>query len=494
MLSTLSLLRISRRLLLLALLPLGGCGADDQDAVRLAVIGDAASPFETGGRLPLAAQMLRSATTEGLVAMDAEGHVTPALADRWIVTADGMGYIFRLRDGRWADGSPVTGESARAALRSAIDGLEGTPLAQDLAGVSEVRAMAGRVIEVRLSRPMPDLLQILAQSELGLTHRGKGWGPMEMKRTGAVARLSPIAPEKRGLPEGDPIIAGLRKLRLVAMPGEQAVAAFAKGDVDVVLGGGFVDLPRNHAAALSKSAVRQDPVAGLFGLVVVRTEGLLATPTGREAVAMVIDRDSYGAGLGVSGWQPTTRIVMPGAEGDAGLVKERWAEYDINSRRNLAARRINQWIAGSHQSPVLRIALPVGPGADILFDRVTSDFGAMGITAQRAKPGEVADLRLIDSVARYPRVAWYLNQLSCAALRGPCSVEADAIAAKARAEPDPAIRATLWAEAEQDLTKSNVFIPLGAPVRWSLVRGNQTGFAVNPWGFHSLISLSRKPN
>ena len=93
---------------LLALL-LGGCGSDDQDAVRLAVIGDAASPFETGAKLPLAAQLLRSATTEGLVAMDAEGHVTPALADRWIVTADGMGYIFRLRDGRWADGSAITG-------------------------------------------------------------------------------------------------------------------------------------------------------------------------------------------------------------------------------------------------------------------------------------------------------------------------------------------------------------------------------------------------
>ena len=483
---------------LLALL-LGGCGSDDQDAVRLAVIGDAASPFETGAKLPLAAQLLRSATTEGLVAMDAEGHVTPALADRWIVTADGMGYIFRLRDGRWADGSAITGESARAALRAAIDAAGGTPLARELAGVSDVRAMAGRVIEVRLNHPMPDLLQLLAQSELGLTHRGpdhreRGWGPMELKRSGDVARLTPIAPEKRGLPEDDPTTAGLRKLRLVAMPGARAVAAFAKGDVDVVLGGGFADLPRNQAAALGKSSVRQDPVAGLFGFAVEHTEGLLATPSGREAVAMVIDRDSYGAGLGVAGWAPTTRMVAPGSAGDAGLVKERWAEYGIESRRNLAARRINQYIAGSHQTPVLRIALPQGPGADILFDRLTSDFAVMGITTTRAHPGEAADLRLIDTVARYPRAAWYLGQLSCAALRGPCSAEADTVAARARAEPDPTRRATLWAEAEQALTRSNVFIPLGPPVRWSLARTGQSGFAVNPWGFHSLISLSRKPN
>ena len=481
-------------LLVAGLLSLGGCEANDQDAVRVAVIGDPASPFEGGAHLPLAAQLLRSATTEGLVAFDAEGHVTPALADRWIVTDDGMGYIFRLRDGRWADGSPITGESVRAALRTAIDNLGGTPLAQDLAGVSDVRAMAGRVIEVRLSHPMPDLLQILAQPELGLTHRYKGWGPMELKRAGNVARLSPIAPETRGLPEDDPTTAGLRKLRLVAMPGEQALTAFARGDVDVVLGGGFADLPRNHSTALGKSAVREDPVPGLFGLLVLRTQGLMATPSGREAVAMVIDRDSYGAALGVGGWVPTTRMVAPGSEGDAGLVKERWADIDINTRRSMAARRIDQWIAGSQQNPVLRIALPQGPGADILLQRLALDFVSVGITAARAKPGEQADLRVIDSVARYTRAAWYMNQLSCAALRGPCSAEADAVAARARAQTDPTARATLWAEAEQDLTKANVFIPLGAPVRWSLARSTQTGFAVNASGFHSLISLSRMPN
>ena len=32
---------------------------------------------------------------------------------------DGKSYIFRLRDGTWPDGSPITGETARAALRRA---------------------------------------------------------------------------------------------------------------------------------------------------------------------------------------------------------------------------------------------------------------------------------------------------------------------------------------------------------------------------------------
>ena len=46
---------------------------------------------------------MRAATTEGLVGLDAEGQVIPALADRWIVTDDGRSFIFRLRDGTWPE-------------------------------------------------------------------------------------------------------------------------------------------------------------------------------------------------------------------------------------------------------------------------------------------------------------------------------------------------------------------------------------------------------
>ena len=60
--------------------------------------------------------------------------------------------------------------------------------------------MTGRVIEIRLSSPMPDFLQLLAQPELGVLHRGMGAGPMELARDRAVARLTLLPPEARGLP------------------------------------------------------------------------------------------------------------------------------------------------------------------------------------------------------------------------------------------------------------------------------------------------------
>ena len=39
----------------------------------------------------------------------------------------------------------------------------------------------------------------------------------------------------------------------------------------------------------------------------------------------------------------------------------------------------------------------------------------------------------------------------------------------------------------------NVFIPLGAPIRWSLVRGGLEGFDENAWAIHPLFALSQRP-
>ena len=141
----------------------------------------------------------------------------------------------------------------------------------------------------------------------------------------------------------------------------------------------------------------------------------------------------------------------------------------------------------------MTILLPPGPGADILFDRLTSDFGEIGVTLHRATGSADADLVLLDSVARTPRYDWYFDRLSCAALRGPCSADADQLVAQARAAPDAATAASLWAQAENALAASNVFIPLGPPIRWSLARPDMPGFAPNRWGLHPLMQLALKP-
>ncbi len=479
-----------RTLVILPLLAaLVACGGDGDRPVEVVAIGDPSSPFASGARLPAAAQLVRSATGEGLVAFDEEGRVIPALADRWIVTDDGMSYIFRLRDGRWADGEAITGDSARTALLEAIGRVRGTALGLDLAPIDEVRTMAGRVIEIRLSRQAPDFLQLLAQPELGLLRKGKGAGPMQLTREKRSALLTPIPPEDRGLPQQPGWEQRTRKLRLMALPAAGAIDRFNAGEADMVLGGRFEDFPRLDAAGVSRGAIRLDPVAGLFGLAVTARSGFLSQPENREALSMAIDRDAMETALGVGGWTATTRLVNPGLAGDNGTVEERWPGRSVQERQQQAAARVERW----KEPVVVRLALPSGPGADRVFARLAEDWAAIGVRTQRVNESAVADLVLIDAVARYPRADWFLNQLSCAAARGICDSSADRAASQAREEPDAAKRADLLAEAEARLTIVNGYIPLGVPVRWSLVSGRATGLAPNPWSVHPLMPMTVRP-
>ncbi|MEN9682770.1 MAG: hypothetical protein RLZZ427_521 [Pseudomonadota bacterium] len=484
------LLRSFRSVLIaLGCAALAGCGGEADRPVDVAVIGAPGSLRVTGSHLPAAAQLLRSATAEGLVGFDEQGRVIPALADRWIVTEDGLSYIFRLRDGTWPDGATITGETARDALLRALAGVRGSPLALDLAVIAEVRAMAGRVIEIRLTRQAPDLLQLLAQPELGLLRRGKGAGPMKLSSDAEATVLKPIAPEDRGLPPEEDWPQRARRLKVEALPAKAAIARFNRGAADFVLGGHFEDFPRLDASGVARGAVRLDPVSGLFGLAVVRADGFLAQPENREAIAMAVDRDALAAALGIGGWTATTRIVNPGVEGDNGTVGERWPGRSIDERRTLAVTRTAKWKV-AHGAPMLVLALPTGPGADQLFRRLAGDFKAIGIDLRRVGPTAAADLVLIDTVARYPRADWFLNQFSCGSARGLCSVAADRLSDQARDEADPAKRAELYAQAEAQLTVTNTYIPLGVPIRWSLVAGNAAGFMANRWNIHPLLPLA----
>ncbi len=475
------------------LLALAGCSGREDSALSITVIGEPAGPFESGARLSVAGQLVRAATAEGLVGFDEQGRVIPAMADRWIVTDDGMSYIFRLRDGVWIDGTPLTAESARTALRQAIASLRGTPLAQDLAGIEEIRVMAGRVVELRLAMPNPDLLQLLAQPELGLARKGKGTGPMELARQDDVAELSPISPGRRGLPQEAGWRARVRALHLSALPAEKAVAKFRRGETDMVMGGSFADFPLASSLGLVRGSVKPDPVIGLFGFAVVHSDGFLSTPENREAIAMAFDREALANAMGVSGWTLSSRIVSPGTEGDIGTIGERWTNFNLAERRAEAAARVARWRRAGHGEVRLRMALPEGPGANLLFARLSQDLGATGIVAVRVKQGAEADMRLVDAIARYPRANWFLGQLGCAAKRGLCSASADRLAAEARLARDPAARSALLAEAEAELTAANVYIPLGVPLRWSLARGGVTSFAVNRFAIHPLMPLAQIP-
>lgn len=496
--------RMVRRLVLgpALLATLTNCGSKDTSSFALAVIAQPSDPTQAVVEPSLALQLTRSAIAEGLVSLDEQGRVVPALADRWIVTDDGQSYIFRLRDGEWRDGTPLTAKSAKDALDAAMRSQRRTTLALDLAAVEEVRMMAGRVVEIRLYRPMPYFLQLLAQPEFGLTRAKQGNGPMALDRTGTVSRFTPIEPSRLGLPEVPDWDRRTRRLTMSELPAAKAVERFNEGKVDLVLGGRIQDFPLTSSVGILRGTIQLDPAIGLFGLQVANDRGFLGDPRNREALALAIDRAALIAPFGVSGWTPATRLISPGLEGDLGTNGERWTDQPLDQRRAVAAQRVRDWrgaqgqgddAAGVGTAPMVAIWLPAGPGSDLLFQRLSSDFTSIGVSSVRARTFAAADLRLIDDIARFPRARWFLNRLSCAARRGLCDAEVDAIVAGAARVVDASQRSAVLGEAEARLTQANLFIPFGTPIRWSLVRGNVSGFASNAAAWHPLMPLAWLP-
>lgn len=474
---------------------LASCGANaDENLTRIAFVGSETDLLEKGSRLAPAGQHLRAATAEGLVALNADGEIVPAMAERWIVTEDGLSYIFRLRNSSWPDGTRLSGENVRAALNRNIRDLADTSLGLDLSIIRDTRAMTGRVIEIRLKSPMPQFLQLLAQPELGLRRNGIGTGPMVAEVNKNMAMLTVVSPELRGGPDYDGWQEQFRQVQIFALSSADAATAFDNAEVDAVFNGHLLTLPLADTGPLSRGTIRLDVVYGLFGLQLTNSDGLLADPSRRAALAMAIERENLLEPFGIGGWAPSTRMVPQAILGDAAPIQERWADQSIDERKSEARRRVSAWRSSQGLDSVrVTIALPRRAGSNLFYEELAEDFRDIGINLVRVGPDDIADMKLVDRLARYGDPRWFLNQFNCSLERNVCVPDADDLVELALVEPDPVRRAEFYAEAEEALLQSNAYIPIGAPVRWSLVRGGVEGFAANPWGLHPLFPLAIRP-
>ena len=449
------------RTILLAL-ALGGCGPQAHDGpLRVSVIG-AAPVTGDADRMPLAepSRLMTDATAQGLVRFDAGGQIEPGLAERWIVTDEGRSYIFRLREARWADGAPVTAEQVVARLRRHLAPASRNPLKPFLTAVDEIVVMTPQVIEVRLTRPRPDLLKLFAQPELAVLRLGRGGGSGPMRAAAGAAPLLSAVPDPARVDPDDPPPERLADdVRLTGEAAALAVARFAAGEAELVTGGGFADWPLVAAAGVAPGRVHIDPAAGLFGLAVARREDFLATAENRAAVALAIDRAAATSAVAV-GWLPDERLLPERLDSMAPPALPGWAATPVEQRRAAARARVVAW-----GRPVrLRIALPAGPGATRLWGQLARSLLQVGITADRVPEDAVADLRLVDRVAPYDSARWYLANVC-----RPCGGEALALIEAAREAPTLADRAQRLAEADAALAADVAFIPIARPWRWSLV-------------------------
>jgi peptide/nickel transport system substrate-binding protein len=467
-----------------------GCERQHEGSVRVVVIGATPKMVDPAARpLTPGEAVLLSNVAQGLVRFDARGQVEPGLAERWNVSDDGLSYIFRLASAEWSGGGKITARQVARILRQALAQSSNNPLKDTLGAVDEIVAMTDRVLEVRLKAPRPNLLQLLAQPEFALLREGHGSGPFRFGKKRLAGGALPL--ERRvTVPDGEED--RLERLSLAGSLAPAAVRSFVAGDADLVLGGTFADLPYTRGSKLDRNVLRFDPVAGLFGLAPTRKGGPLADPELRRLLSQAIDRDALLAAFDVPGLVARTTLLEAGLEGLPDPVMPQWQATSLGERRPAliaAAARL----FGAKERPVLRIVLPAGPGGQLLFNRLTADWGLLGIRLERAVKGQATDLRLVDAVAPSTSPAWFLRQFRCAA--APiCLAQADPLLDAARAAPVAAQRGALLAEAARMMDDKQLFLPIAAPIRWSLVSDRIEGFAGNRFARHTLTSLEQRLN
>jgi peptide/nickel transport system substrate-binding protein len=465
-----------------AALGLAGCGADEGGPIAVSAIGG--PPRRANPNLePLdpASAFLAEATAQGLVRFDSAGEIEPALAQSWIVSDDALRYTFRIRRASWADGSPVTAREVAARLRAALSRASRNPLKPVLGAVEAITPMTDFVLEISLRGPRPNLLQLLAQPELAILEGGAGTGPYRIARTEAGGvLLSPIRAEDE---EGE---ASAPDILLRGERGARAIARFGAGRAELVLGGTVGDLPLARAADVAANRLVFDPVGGMFGLACTGGPGPLADAAVRRALAMALDRDGLAAAFEAPRLQARTSLVAPGVQELPAPAQPDWAAVPLDARRALAARAIAEL---GLEAPIrLRVAVPDGPGYRLAFAWLRRDWRIIGVESLAVPPGAPADLVLIDQVAPANLASWYLRHFTCDA-GALCDPAADQALLAARLAPRVADRQAALAEADRILTALVPFIPLTAPVRWSLVAPRLTGFRANAFARHPAVVL-----
>lgn len=467
---------------LLALFVPAGCGQPETGPIEVSAIGGPPVLVDPN-RVPLEAPsaFITEAVAQGLVRFNAEGDIEPALAQSWIISDDGLTYTFRLRRTNWLDGGRVTAQQVAARLRAALARGSRNPLKPVLGAVAEIVAMTDEVVVINLRGPRPNFLQLLAHPELAIVQGRAGTGPYRL--TGfdnGVARLQILRGEDEEAPADSP------EILLRGESAARAVARFADARRALVVGGTAGDLPYARAANPPSNALVFDNVSGLLGVSFNPRGGPLISAALRQALAMAIDRQAMVNAIGVPGLTPRTSLVPAGVQDLPNIAQPYWANMSQAQRQTEARRLVAELALPARLT--LRVALPDGPGYQAIFAYLRRDWRLIGVDALLARPGEAADLILIDEVAPANLASWYLRHFSCEA-SGVCDPAADTALQAARLAASGTERQNQLARADGIFARATPFIPLTMPVRWSLVPGRLDGFRSNPFARHPAVNL-----
>ena len=142
---------------------------------------------------------------------------------------------------------------------------------------------------------------------------------------------------------------------------------------------------------------------------------------------------------------------------------------------------------------VILVALLGGEALDLSVAAVGAQAKTLFVgMIERAPNASNADFVLVDQVAPSASPAWFVRRFHCGVV-AICDPQADELADAARQTPIAAQRYALLVQAAAKIDDAQLFIPIAAPIRWSLVSERIQGFAGNRYARHTLTDLAQQP-
>lgn len=316
----------------------GGAAAADQTLK----IGFSAEPpgFKTGVDQGSANRQLTTLVRRGLLSYGPDGEVVPALASDYEVSEDGLTYTFTLRDGlAFSNDEDLTSEDVKRTFEFLAVPENGAADQTSFANIAGIETPDDTTVVLTLSEPQTALPKVIANPLNAIV-------PEEAVDTDGVpvgAGPFMVTDYKKGVSytlEADPHYyeadsVELDKIVMTFMADAQTrVKALVGGQVD------FIDYvpAADYATLENANGVTLDTAHGLYGALQFNlTEGPLAVPEVRQAIAYALDLESLNE-VGTLGYG-TSNGGLPIPE-DSEYFDEEQANHfaqDIDKAKDLLA-------------------------------------------------------------------------------------------------------------------------------------------------------------
>ena len=455
------------------------------DSITVALPGSLSSLY-VGQEAGILNYYIASIAQEGLVAIDADGAIQPALAESWS-QPDDVTYVYELRDdAMFQDGTPVTADDVVFSLNEARDETTSPGLAYYMTNVESVEKTGDSEVTVTLTEPDAAFAKNMSTGGAAFITSKAFWEANDgnvgtasslLMGTGPY-KVTEFAPDSHVTFERTDTWWGeepkVKSITVNFIPDESTrLLAAQSGDIDVAF-----NVPLAQSTQWENlDTMRVDYINDLsyVGLYFNTSVAPFDDPKVREAIAHAVDRDAYVDKLLRGHGEAATAIMTPeslAAVYSPDVAREKLAEipqwdYDLDAAKAALAE------SGYPDGFETEILTPnTGPQLGTAAQALSQNLAEIGITLNVREVPIEEWLASLDASSDYGlNMMWYFSTLGDPAeipsyllgVGNPAAYdnpEIMSLLSEVGAESNPSDRIDLLIEAETLQAEDAVNIPL----------------------------------